>query len=274
MFRSIRVGKIALATVVAAGSVTAACSGGAALTDGTTAAQEVTARWTTAASSGNAGTVAALYTETARTMPPGGPAVSGRSDIESYWRTDLGDGSFKTTLTPTNAIVAGDILHVQGTYAVSGKGGAPAGNGQYEQLWTRAGGQWQIHREMWRLDPEEASGDDLAEGLTASWTTAYNGGDVKTLMALYHADATLSTREEGTLMGRPAIEGFWMMDLASGKPSSKLTLEDAYLVGNLAHLEGEYEVTQPRGKPIVGHFMQLWMREGTDWRIRREMWIR
>jgi hypothetical protein len=41
----------------------------------------------------------------------------------------------------------------------------------------------------------------------------------------------------------------------------------------LAHLEGEYKVTD-NGKVTEGRYTQLWMREGNGWRIHRELWWR
>ena len=51
----------------------------------------------------------------------------------------------------------------------------------------------------------------------------------------------------------------------------ELSLTDVYMSGDLAHLEGEYEVTD-KGKVTKGHYVQLWMRDGPAWRIHREMW--
>jgi hypothetical protein len=45
------------------------------------------------------------------------------------------------------------------------------------------------------------------------------------------------------------------------------------MAGELAHLEGEYKVTES-GKITSGRYIQLWMRDPTGWRIHREMWWR
>jgi hypothetical protein len=50
-----------------------------------------------------------------------------------------------------------------------------------------------------------------------------------------------------------------------------LTLTDVYMAGDLAHLEGEYEVADA-GNITKGHYVQLWMQDGNAWRIHREMW--
>jgi ketosteroid isomerase-like protein len=88
---------------------------------------------------------------------------------------------------------------------------------------------------------------------------------------LYNEDAVLSTRPTGSLVGRDAIAAFWRDDFGDAKPSTKLTVTDAYMAGDLIHLEGEYDVSE-KGKITTGHYVQLWMQEGNQWRIHREMW--
>ena len=239
---------------------------------GVDAAAQPTAAWTAAFNAGDTAALAALYAEDARTLPPGGPAVIGRSEIESYWRADLGEGGVKTTLTPVDAVAQGNLVHIEGTYQVDGDKGVGVAGGQYQQLWTNTGGEWQVQREMWRMDPALQRETQTAEQLTESWTGAYNAADATGLLALYADDAAVSTVQEGTVNGKTAIEVFWTMDLA-GKPSSNLTLTDVYMAGELAHLEGEYKVTES-GKITSGRYIQLWMRDPTGWRIHREMWWR
>lgn len=249
-----------------------ACGPTGAPQTGVDAAAEPTAAWTTAFNAGNPATLAALYAEDARTLPPGGPPVEGRTEIESYWRADTSEGGVKTTLTPVAAIAQGDLVHIEGTYQVNGENDLGVAGGQYQQLWTHTGGEWQVQREMWRIDPALQREPQTAEHLTESWTAAYNAADRKALLALYADDAAVSTVQEGTITGKPAIELFWTADLGA-KPSSTLTLTDVYMTGELAHLEGEYKVTDS-GKVTSGRYIQLWMRDPTGWRIHREMWWR
>jgi ketosteroid isomerase-like protein len=126
---------------------------------------------------------------------------------------------------------------------------------------------------MWRIDPALIRGTQVAERLTSEWTRAYNAGDAKALAALYADEAVASTMQEGNFSGRAAIEQFWAADFGDGKPSSALTLTDAFMSGDLAHLEGEYKVSD-RSAVTEGHYVQLWMREGNEWRVHREIWLR
>jgi uncharacterized protein (TIGR02246 family) len=237
------------------------------------AASEVATAWAKAFNTGDASAVAALYAEDAHSMPPGGPAISGRSEIEAYWRDDLGSGGVMTTLTPADSIRLGDLLHVDGTYAVAANDGITVAKGQYQQLWGGGDGQWRVLHEIWRLDPSLQRDTDAADRLSSSWMKAYNAGDATALTALYAPDAELSTQPSGSVHGREAIGSFWSDDFGSDKPSTTLTLTDVYLAGDLAHLEGAYEVVE-KGKSTKGRYVQLWMREGNTWQIHREMWWR
>jgi ketosteroid isomerase-like protein len=233
----------------------------------------VSAAWSKAFDSGNPAALAALYADDARSLPPDSGALVGRGQIESYWRGDIGEGGITTKLTTTDAVVQGNLLHLEGTYEVNGASAGELARGQYQQLWARADNGWLLQREMWRMDPALFRSIEVAERLTAAWTAAYNAGDAKALAALYSAEAILSTGPSGSFTGAIAIESFWTRDFGNAKPSSALTLTDAYMSGELAHLEGEYKVSDT-GTTTEGRYVQLWMREGNGWRIHREMWLR
>jgi ketosteroid isomerase-like protein len=261
--------------LIAAGVLTGsvACGNGGAQVDAATAAAEVTGTWSAAFNAADATGLAALYADDARSLAPAGPALVGRGDIESYWRRDIGEGGAMTLLTVTNALAHGDALHVEGSYQVEADNGSELADGQYQQLWQRDGDGWRLQREMWRMNPTLARNIEVAQRLTSSWTAAYNQGDAKALVGLYSEDAVLSTVQEGSFEGTVPIESFWTRDFGDGKPSSTLSLTDAYLSGELAHLEGEYTVSD-KGTTTKGRFVQLWMREGNAWRVHREMWLR
>lgn len=259
---------IGAAAVIFAGVALVGCGGSPA--PNSAAADEVTAMWAKAFNAGDAAALAALYTDSAQSTAPAGGPVTGRTAIEAYWRDDMKSGG-TTTLKAGGSIAQGSLLHVSGTYEVAAKGGAKVAFGQFEQLWTKAGGDWKVQSEMWSLDPMARRSPDAADRLEAAWTDAYNKGDSAALAALYDKDAVLSTKESGNVEGKDAIEFFWKMDLGGNKPSTKLEMTDAYMAGDLAHLEGEYQVADG-GKVTKGHYVQLWMQNGEDWRIHREVW--
>lgn len=234
-------------------------------------AADVTASWAKAYDASDAAALAALYADDAHSLPPGGPPLVGRSQIESYWRDDIGEGGAVTTLTPTDALAQGAFVHVEGTYQVKGRHEMELARGQYHQLWTQTADGWRLQREMWRMDPSRST--ELAERLTSAWTTAYNAADANTLTALYADEAELTTVPAGTFAGPVAIQAFWQRDFGKTKPLSTLTLTDVYLAGELAHLEGEYKVADA-GTVTEGRYSQLWIRDGKGWRIQRELWWR
>jgi ketosteroid isomerase-like protein len=249
------------------------CTPGPSPEQGSELAGEVTSKWSKAFDAADPTALAALYTEDAQSSPSGSVPIVGRQNIASYWSTDIGEGGATTKLTVNDAMVHGDVLHVEGGYQVIGGSNVPLANGQFQQLWTRVGNDWRLHREMWRMDPTLVRSTDVAESLTEAWTKAYNAGDAKALVALYDQDAVLSTVQEGSFSDPAAIEAYWVRDFGDARPSSTLTLTDVYLSGELAHLEGEYRVAD-QGTVTEGRFVQLWMRDGDTWRVHREMWLR
>ena len=262
-----------LMTTIAASSIATACGTGAPAQDGATAAAEVTAAWSKAFDGGDPTALAALYAEEARSLGASGAPRVGRSEIERYWRSDIGEGGVTTALTVSDSMAQGDLLHVEGAYQVKGAQEPELARGQFQQLWRRGNDGWRVEREMWRMDPALVRSTDVAHRLTSAWTAAYNAGNAKALAGLYAGDGVLSTIQEGSFEGPTAIESFWTRDFGDGKPSSALTLTDVYLSGELAHLEGEYTVAG-RGASTEGRYVQLWMRDGNEWRIHREMWLR
>ena len=176
-------------------------------------------------------------------------------------------------MTPEHSVAQGDLLHVAGVYDVVAKDGVSLAKGQYDQLWSQVDNTWKVKHEIWRTDPSLQRDPDAAPRLSANWVKAYNAGDAAALTALYADDAELAIEPTGSVRGRDAIGSFWKDDFGSTRPSTALNLTDVYVAGDLAHLEGDYEVTE-KGKVTTGRFVQLWMRDGNAWQIHREMWWR
>ncbi len=97
----------------------AACAGGAAsLSDADIAAiEEVSESFAAAANANDWGGVAALYTEDAVLMPPNGPAVQGRADIEAFFAAFPPFSGF--TLNPVEIDGRGDLAFVRGTFSMT-----------------------------------------------------------------------------------------------------------------------------------------------------------
>ena len=74
----------ACVALAAAGAVACSQRGAGGTSDATALGADVTRQWSEALAAGNASQLAALYTEDARSLPPGGPAIAGRAPIEEY----------------------------------------------------------------------------------------------------------------------------------------------------------------------------------------------
>lgn len=238
-------------------------------------ADQVTASWLAAYNAGDVEALTDLYDDDAVLHMPGATSVSGKRAIREYWSDDIGGGA-QTRIDVHNAYSGGDIVYVEGDYRVLDKGGMQLAAGDFVQLWQRENGVWRIANENWHshgVSFSSLTGNSLAEMLTSEWTAAYDSGDGSRLAALYAEDAMLTMPGEMTLAGRDEIEGFWIDDIGEDGTRTELVLRDAYVDGDLAHLEGSYRVMRNDGTELVhGEYLQLWVRENDQWRIHREMW--
>jgi ketosteroid isomerase-like protein len=97
--------------------------------------------------------LAALYTDTAKVLPPDAPIVTGKQAIEQFWR------SAATALGLTGATLKTVDLEVAGDTAYEvGEANLRLGDGQatvkYVVVWMRGGdGHWRLHRDIWNGMP-------------------------------------------------------------------------------------------------------------------------
>ena len=185
----------------------------------------VTATWSQALNAGDATALSALYADEARVLPPGGPALVGRAEIESYWKADIGTGGTTTTVTPTAATAQGDLLHVEGTYDAKGKDGATLARGQYQQLWARTDGAWRVQHEFWRIDPTGEANTDLAERLTSTWTQTYNGGLTTTgVGGVVTVNGTIATSDDAITLGAVTLGSATTLNTNATTTAGDITL--------------------------------------------------
>ena len=113
--------KLAAIAMIVASSVAACGSGAAAAAENKPAADEATAAWVKAFNGGDAAAIAALYADDAQSIPPSGGVNKGRSDIETYWREDIGSGGDVTTLT-VNSSGGGTVTYANPDRSASRRG--------------------------------------------------------------------------------------------------------------------------------------------------------
>ncbi|HXY41983.1 MAG TPA: SgcJ/EcaC family oxidoreductase [Vicinamibacteria bacterium] len=106
-------------------------------------------RFSEAVAKGDADAVAALYTRTARALPPNGEPVQGREAILKMWQGMLSTGIRDAVLTSTEAAAMGDTAWEEGTYVVKTPDGQVADRGKYVVVWKKEDGGWKLHRDIW-----------------------------------------------------------------------------------------------------------------------------
>jgi uncharacterized protein (TIGR02246 family) len=135
----------------------AVLGGGPAWAEGTRQAIEAAnQRFVAAFNQGDAATVAGLYATDAAVLPPGQARVDGRSGIQQFWKGAIDAGSKDLGLETVEVVEDGDNAAEVGRWRLSvptGKGDAQTVAGKYVVLWRRAGGDWQLYRDIWNADP-------------------------------------------------------------------------------------------------------------------------
>jgi len=85
---------------------------------------------------GDAAAIAKLYATDAAILPPGGPMLEGRAEIEKAFAGMLGQGFKKIVLTSRE-------VHAMGNLALE------VGSWRLEDAAKKSGSTWQLYRDMW-----------------------------------------------------------------------------------------------------------------------------
>jgi uncharacterized protein (TIGR02246 family) len=103
---------------------------------------------------GDAAAVAALYAVDAKLLPPNGPIVEGRANIQTFWAGGISAGLKIVSLTATDVNVAGNLAIETGKYVstVPAGGGTTTDEGKYVVVWRREGRAWKIIRDVFNSD--------------------------------------------------------------------------------------------------------------------------
>lgn len=111
-----------------------------------------------AANSGNAETVAALYATDARVLPPNAPVVEGREAIQKFWGGFLDTYQITMDVTAAEVEGRGDLAYARGRYVMDGTpkaAGTPPfhDEGKYVEVLRRGpDGHWLIAVDMYSSD--------------------------------------------------------------------------------------------------------------------------
>lgn len=109
----------------------------------------------TAARNGDAGAMAAYYTDDAVMMAPNVPAMRGRDGVRQFWSGFLAAGRVEVTLTTDEVVQSGDLATEVGHYDVTitpATGAAIRDSGKYVNTWRKTNGRWFIAYDIFNSD--------------------------------------------------------------------------------------------------------------------------
>jgi uncharacterized protein (TIGR02246 family) len=115
-----------------------------------TTIEKLNEAWTAAFNKGDAVAVAAMYTEDAYVLPPGGEMVKGRAGIEAFWRQAAQQMS-DAKLTTLNVLPLGPgAAREIGTVSLKTKN-QPSQEitGKYVVVWLKVGADWKLATDIW-----------------------------------------------------------------------------------------------------------------------------
>ena len=102
---------------------------------------------------------------------------------------------------------------------------------------------------------------------------AFARGDGAGIAALYTADGQLLQPNGDIISGRQAIARYWQGAIESGLRRMQLETVEVEGVGRMASEVGRYTVFGGEGQAIeTGKYVVLWKREGSRWRLYRDIW--
>jgi uncharacterized protein (TIGR02246 family) len=123
------------------------------------AIEQVNSHFVEAFKAGDAATIASLYTDTAKMLPPDATEIAGHQAIQNLWKSWIDDGLKDLTLEPIEVESSGDLAYEVGLFSLR----VPAENnamvtatGNYVVVWKRgADGNWRLHIDTWNDAPTE-----------------------------------------------------------------------------------------------------------------------
>jgi uncharacterized protein (TIGR02246 family) len=122
------------------------------------AIEAVNMEFSAAFNRGDAAGVAELYTEDGSLLPPGENIVSGRSNIEAYWKAGVDAGLSNLQLTASEVEAHGPLAYEVGEFSFEmpgSDGGRTTAKGKYLVVWKNVDGTWKLHRDMWNDPPKQ-----------------------------------------------------------------------------------------------------------------------
>lgn len=117
--------------------------------------QKANDQFVAAFNKGDAAGIAALYTETATALPPGGDITKGRAAIQAMWQGALGTGLKNVSLTALDVEPMGNHAREIGRFsfdAPGANGAVTKVEGKYVVVWKRVDKAWKLDIDIWNTN--------------------------------------------------------------------------------------------------------------------------
>lgn len=121
-----------------------------------------------------------------------------------------------------------------------------------------------------KVKEKEKNPEELAiRNAELAYGSAYNKGDLDTIMTLWAADADFVDEDGKTYKGRDAIRALFKAAMDDAKGSTmKLTSKSLrFLKPDVAIEDGMVEITSPEGIKDQNRFTAIWMKTGGKWQL-------
>ena len=102
------------------------------------------------------------------------------------------------------------------------------------------------------------------------WNSTFKKGPGE-LIKLYTDDARIYPERMEPVSGKRDIQAFWEQDFQTGDESVAQSGEQFDLGSGYVLEVGDYSYKH-EGSKVRGNYMTLFKKEGTEWRIHRQMW--
>ncbi len=112
------------------------------------AIEAANAQFASAVAQHDGAALAALYAAGGEVLPPGGERVQGPAAIQKFWQGALDSGVAAVELKTVEIFAHGPTATEVGQYELHDAAGKVLDHGKYIVVWRRAGGHWQLLRDM------------------------------------------------------------------------------------------------------------------------------
>jgi uncharacterized protein (TIGR02246 family) len=124
-----------------------------------------------------------------------------------------------------------------------------------------------------RSSSASSSARDGIRAGTEKFTSAFAAGDAGAIAECYTSDAQVMPANSDAVRGQDAIANFWRSVIESGIAGVRIDTSEIETEGDLAVEGGRYTLIGADGGTLdFGKYLVVWHREGTGWKIHRDIW--